>query len=72
MSASVQQPATILRRPQVEARTGLSRSAIYAMKAKGEFPQPVRLSARAVGWPSALVDEWIASRQSVAEGRQGA
>ncbi len=56
--------AHILRRPQVEARTGLSRSAIYALKARGEFPQPVKLtpSGRAVGWTSTSIDLFIASR----------
>jgi hypothetical protein len=39
---------TLLRRPEVEARTGLSRSAIYALMQSGDFPKPVRISARAV------------------------
>lgn len=53
----------IERRPQVELRTGLSRSAIYAAMAKGEFPKPVRLTAKAVGWRSTDVDAWIESRR---------
>lgn len=54
---------TILRRPAVEARTGLSRSTIYAAMARGEFPQPVRLGPRAVGWRESDVAEWLASRE---------
>ena len=63
---------TILRRPEVEARTGLSRSAIYALKARGieHFPQPVKLTAsgRAVGWTSTSIEAWIASRVAVGAG----
>ena len=52
---------TILRLPQVKARTGLSRSTIYARIAKGAFPKPVQLGGpRAVGWVEAQVDHWIA------------
>jgi hypothetical protein len=31
---------------EVERRTGLSRATVYRMVAAGEFPKPVRLSAR--------------------------
>jgi len=52
----------ILRRPQVETYTGLSRSTIYAMMARGDFPQPVRLGKRAVGWKQKTITQWIESR----------
>jgi prophage regulatory protein len=55
-------PERILRRPEVEARTGLSRSTLYAMIQKGSFPAPVRLGIRAVGWRETAVAEWIAAR----------
>ena len=42
--------------------TGLSRSSLYAFVAKGTFPKPVRLGARAVGWKEADVRAWIDSR----------
>lgn len=52
---------TILRLPQVKARTGLSRSTIYARIAQGSFPKPVQLGGpRAVGWVEAQIDHWIA------------
>jgi len=53
---------SILRRPQVEHRTGLSRSTIYAMMAEGDFPKPIRLGKRAVGWPESVISEWLESR----------
>lgn len=52
----------LLRLPQVQARVGLSRSALYARIASGEFPKPVGLGVRAVAWPSDEIDAWIASR----------
>lgn len=41
----------ILRLPDVLAFTGLSRSSIYLSIAKGLWTKPVKLGARAVGWP---------------------
>ena len=54
----------ILKRPAVEARVGLSRSSIYAFIAKGEFPAPKQLGARAVGWLESDIDAWLESRIS--------
>jgi prophage regulatory protein len=56
--------AQILRRPAVEARTGLSRSTIYSMMAEGRFPKPVRLGKRAVGWMESAISDWLESRIS--------
>lgn len=50
---------TILRRPEVESRTGLSRSTIYAGMTKGTFPQAVKLGPRAVGWREADIVGWL-------------
>lgn len=57
-------PERIIRRPEVQARTGLSRSTIYAMISEGTFPKPVRLGKRAVGWPESAIAEWLESRTS--------
>jgi len=53
---------TIIRLPQVIARTGLSRSSIYAKIAIGQFPEPVRLGSRSVGWLEREVAAWAAER----------
>lgn len=52
----------ILRREEVEAKTGFKRAHIYNLMKKGEFPKALRLGIRAVGWDSTEVDEWIAER----------
>lgn len=62
MTAPLKPALAILRRKQVEERTGLSRSSIYAMKARGEFPQPVKLTAKAVGWRLRDIEDWLESR----------
>ena len=64
------QPARLLRRPEVEARTGLRRAAIYSAIKAGKFPRPVRIGDRAVAWSEAEIDGWIAER--IAESRVGA
>lgn len=43
---------TIWRLPTVQAETGKSRTAIYEDIQCGLFSRPVKLSARAVGWPA--------------------
>ena len=53
---------TIIRRPQVEAETGYSRSTIYLRIAQGLWPKPVRLGPRAVGWPVCEVRAMNAAR----------
>ena len=50
---------SILRRPQVEERTGLSRSTIYLGMKKGSFPKPVQLGPRSVGWIESEISEWL-------------
>ena len=54
----------ILRRPEVESLVGLSRSAIYAMMATGDFPHPIKLGKRAVGWQVTELSKWCLSRKT--------
>ena len=53
---------TVLRLPVVMARTGLSRSTIYAKIAAGKFPKPINLGARAVGWIADEIEAWLIAR----------
>jgi prophage regulatory protein len=52
----------ILRRKDVEAHIGLSRSTIYQAMSEGNFPKPIRIGRRAVGWPLSVIEDWLASR----------
>lgn len=71
MAAQIQTALTVLRRKQVEARTGLSRSTIYAKLHQNPkrprdydptFPAPISLGAKAVGWVESEVDAWLAAQ----------
>ena len=52
----------ILRRAEVEARTGFKRAHIYNLMKEGKFPKAKRLGVRAVGWDSEEIEQWIADR----------
>jgi len=52
----------LIRRPEVEKRTGLSRSSIYEKIRNKEFPAPVSLGASAVAWVESSVSDWIQAR----------
>lgn len=65
--APLQQPAVdrrILRRDEVEAKTGFKRAHIYKLMRDGKFPRALRLGIRAVGWDSVEIDQWVAERRN--------
>jgi len=62
MAHQTQSPVTILRRKQVEAESGYSRSTVYLRISQGLFTKPVSLGARAVGWPAHEVSALNAAR----------
>ena len=70
MANKAQENLSILRRKQVEKRTGLSRSTIYLRIQQGEFPKPVNLGARAVGWLENEIEAWLTERMEIRNNRQ--
>lgn len=52
----------IWRLPEVMRQTGLSRSTIYEMTNRGEFPRQIKLGRRAVGWIANDVLNWIRTK----------
>ena len=71
MDSQAKNELKILRRKQVEGKTGLSRSNIYSRlrfnpKRPKEFdptfPKPIDLGERAVGWVESEIDDWINAR----------
>lgn len=52
----------LLRRPEVERRTGLRSTQLDEKEKQGDFPKRVQISARAVGWEESEVDAWIHAR----------
>lgn len=55
----------LLRMPQVEAATGLKKSALYQRIKEGSFPTAVRLGPKSVAWRSDEVSQWVESRPRV-------
>ncbi len=69
----------ILRRHEVERRTGMGRSAIYAKLTPNPnrpneydptFPKPIRLGSQAVGWVESELEDWITAQ--IAKSRKAA
>jgi prophage regulatory protein len=54
----------ILRRPAVIKKTGLPTSTLYAKIVAGEFPKPVNIGERSVGWFAGEVDAWLEQRRA--------
>lgn len=52
----------LIRVREVMERTGLSRTVLYRKIQHNDFPQPVRITIRCVGWLESEIDKWIAER----------
>ena len=57
---------SFLRLPQVTARTGLSRSVIYALIQKSKFPPQIKLSERTAVWAESSISAWIEEQKQKA------
>lgn len=54
---------SILRKPEVELKTGLSGSSIDRQEKSGDFPQRMKLTeGGAVGWLSTEINDWVLNR----------
>lgn len=54
----------IIRMKEVTVRVGLSRTTIWRLERRFEFPARVQLSSHAVGYVEEEIDTWILSRPS--------
>ncbi|PMX27476.1 MULTISPECIES: AlpA family transcriptional regulator [unclassified Pseudomonas] len=52
----------IMRRDEVERKTGFKRAHIYNLMKEGKFPQAKRIGLRAVGWDSVEIERWVVER----------
>ncbi|WP_234178743.1 AlpA family transcriptional regulator [Sphingopyxis sp. NFH-91] len=52
-------PARFLRLPEVIARVGLRRSAIYQRMSEGRFPRSRSLGPKCVVWVETEIDDWM-------------
>jgi prophage regulatory protein len=54
----------LIRRKEVQSKTGLGASSIYALMDQDKFPKPITLSVRRVAWIESDIDQWVAERIS--------
>jgi len=63
MTETVFQPGDkVLRRAQVADILGTTPKAVDRLRQRGILPAPIRLGARAVGWPDRVIYEWLNTR----------
>jgi prophage regulatory protein len=58
----LQQTVVLIRRREVQRRTGLSKTQIMRLEEAGKFPAKVQLGLRAVGYIEDEVTGWIRDR----------
>jgi prophage regulatory protein len=58
-----------LRLKLVSEMTGLSKTQIYRLMQRGQFPLPARLSERVVAWDEGAIHNWLADRFEIAGGQ---
>jgi len=61
----------LLRLPSVLRKTGHKKTILYELIKRGQFPRPIRLSARTVAWISDDIDKWIEERITAARSTAG-
>jgi prophage regulatory protein len=62
----------IIRLRQVLEQVSLSRATVYKMIRRSEFPQPVQIGQRSVGWLTEEVNTWLESRPHTPPGTRAA
>ena len=62
---------TLLRRPDVLYRCGISNSTLHRLINAGNFPAPIQLGPRAVAWVESEINEWIEQRIEASRGQGG-
>lgn len=59
-------PSRLIRQPEASFVTGLSKSMMYLLIARGDFPKPRKISKRAVAWSLEEIEAWASSRKIAA------
>ena len=56
------EPERIIRAKEVQSIAGLSRTTLWRLENKGEFPRRVSLGGNSVGWKLSEINRWIDER----------
>ena len=62
------EPTQLIDLHTIIARTGMSRMTIYRRMNAGEFPKPMKLSAKMNRWTEGDLEAWIMARAAVTRG----
>ena len=62
----------LLRRDEVERRTGMARSTIYDGIRAGTFPRAVALTTTSRAWVEAEINQWLADRIAARDAERAA
>lgn len=54
----------ILRLPELVRITGMCRSSVYRYVSEGNFPKPIKLGIRSVGWRESQINKWLEVKSS--------
>jgi predicted DNA-binding transcriptional regulator AlpA len=72
MVVDAMSPIKILRAPEAASYTGLSESTLAKRRLRGEPPVFVRLGARAIGYRTDDLDDWLTDCRRLSTSDQGA
>jgi len=61
-------PRRVLRLPEVLLRTGKRRTSLLHAVRRGDFPRPIHLGPRAIGFVETEVEAWIDARMAERDG----
>lgn len=53
----------MLRPREVAQMVGLDYATIYRARKAGRFPEPIQLTAQAIGWRTSTIKRWLDERQ---------
>jgi prophage regulatory protein len=59
-------PLKVLDRKETAALLNVSTKTLDRLRSTGDFPQPVRVSERCIGWKVGTVAAWLAAREAPA------
>ena len=62
MRQSIPSGDRVVREPETERRTGLSRATRWRMERAGKFPKRVKLGPNSVGWLESELEAWLSAK----------
>lgn len=51
----------IIRTKELSEMLSISRSTIYRLRRKGDFPEPIQLKTKIIGWEVKSIEGWLES-----------